>query len=214
MRPTTGTSGPNAVVLPTISSHATRRGSRSPSSPKIPRSSGSQRVVSRSRTSDLLAVVTSLTNSPVRWWTSQASVVVTTPSRVTLRRSQVILGAEKYGSRTRPVRRAMSAACAERSAQIPAERLSCHTIACDSGWPVRGFHASTVSPWFASATASIGRPAAAHALRPASRTEARSPAGSCSTPPPSRYTGRTGTSTTARNTPASSTTIAFVPDVP
>ncbi|CAB4996548.1 unannotated protein [freshwater metagenome] len=75
--------------------------------------------------------------------------MVTTPSRVTCRRNQAILGAEKYGSSTSPVRLARSSAAspsAATSAQIGSDRRSCHTIACDSGSPVTGFQASTVSP--------------------------------------------------------------------
>ena len=43
------------------------------------------------------------------------SVVVTTPSVVTLRRSQAIFGAEKYGSSTSPVRAASMSACSASS---------------------------------------------------------------------------------------------------
>ena len=63
----------------------------------------------------------------------------------------------------------------------------------DDRWP--GPTPGTVSPWLARATASIGTPAAATACRPASSTEASSSCGSCSTPPPARYAGCTGTST-------------------
>ena len=48
-------------------------------------------------------------------------------------------------------------------AQTAAERLSCHTIALLRGFPVARSHASTVSPWLASATASALVRAAASA---------------------------------------------------
>ena len=127
-----------------------------------------------------------MTNSPVSWWISQLSEVVTTPSRVTLRRSHASFGAEKYGSSTSPVRWAKVSLCTASSAQMLSARRSCHTIMFDSGLPVSGSQASTVSPWLAMVTTSIGTPALETAARPAPTTEASSSWGSCSTPPPGR----------------------------
>jgi hypothetical protein len=58
---------PKASVVPTTVSHGAISGSRSPSNPNRPRSSGSQPPVSRSVTSERLAVEASVTNAPVSW---------------------------------------------------------------------------------------------------------------------------------------------------
>jgi hypothetical protein len=99
------------------------------------------------------AVAASVTYPAPSRPSSHASVVVTTPSPVRFSRSQVILGAAKYGSSGSPVIAASSAARSASRAQTPADRRSCHTIAGVSGRPVRRSQASTVSPWLASATA-------------------------------------------------------------
>ena len=96
--------------------------------------------------SDRLAVDASVTNAPQSRCTSQVSVVVTTPAAVMLARIHAILGAEKYGSSTRPVRAATVSADAERGAQIDSARRSCHTTAGVNGRPVARSQASTVSP--------------------------------------------------------------------
>ncbi|MFN8169525.1 MAG: hypothetical protein U0S36_12155 [Candidatus Nanopelagicales bacterium] len=64
MSPTTGTSGPNAAVVPTTSSQATIRGIVSSSSPNSSSRRGDQRTASRSGSRLRLAVVTSVTSSP------------------------------------------------------------------------------------------------------------------------------------------------------
>jgi hypothetical protein len=74
------------------------------------------------------------------------SVVVTTPSVVMLARIQAILGAEKYGSSTRPLRCATVSADADSGPQTDSARRSCHTTAGVSGRPVSRFQANTVSP--------------------------------------------------------------------
>jgi hypothetical protein len=165
--PPTVIGAPNAVVVPTISSQSAIRGSASPSSSNICSSSRSQSIRSISRIRERLAVAGSVTNSPVSLWTSQLSVVVTTPSVVTCRRSQVIFGAEKYGSSTSPVRADSSSRRFSRPAHTSAARRSCHTIAGDNGRPLPRSQASTVSPWLASATVPAGRPACASACCPA-----------------------------------------------
>ncbi len=100
------------------------------------------------------AVAASVTYRAPSRCSSQVSVVVTTPSRVTFSRSQVIFGAAKYGSSGRPVMRAQLAPPRlRRRSQMAAERRSCQTIALLSGFPVALSQASTVSPWLASATA-------------------------------------------------------------
>ncbi len=95
---------PERGVVPTKLSQATISGSRLPARLNRPSSSESQAPVSRSVASDRLAVEASVTRAPVSWCTSPESRVVTTPSRVTWRRSHACFGAEKYGSSTRPVR--------------------------------------------------------------------------------------------------------------
>jgi hypothetical protein len=94
-RPTTGTSGPNVVVLPTGWAQVTISGSSSSSTPKSWVASGAQATRSRSRSNEREAVAASVTNAPHSRWSSQASVVVATPSRVTFSRSQAIFGATK-----------------------------------------------------------------------------------------------------------------------
>ena len=127
--PPTAIGSPNAVVVPTLSSQATIRGIGSSSSPNSASRPRSQSTRSMSNSSDRLAVDASVTNSPQSWCTSQLSVVVTTPSVVTWRRSQVIFGAEKYGSSTSPVRAAtisalvaQSGADTSRAAVLPDDR--------------------------------------------------------------------------------------------
>ena len=98
-------------------------------------------------------------------------MVVTTPSPVRFSRSQVILGAAKYGSSGSPVSWASRAAEPARRSHTAADRRSCQTMAGVSGARVRRSQASTVSPWLASATASAGAPAAASARDPAPITD-------------------------------------------
>ena len=215
MRPATGMAlRPNAIVSPTISSQATILGIGSSESPNTSSRSSLHVAESRSSSNDRLAVDASVTKAPQSRCNSQVSVVVTTPSRVKLALIHAILGAEKYGSSTRPVRRATSSADSARAPQMDSARRSCHTIAGPNGLPVARSHANTVSPWLASATAATGTPASLMARRPASITEVHSASGSCSTPPPGRYSGRRGTSAIDTTRPAASTTIALVPDVP
>ena len=96
MSPATGIGfSPKAVVSPTNWSHATTSGVASSASPNSSISSASHVAVSRSSSSERLAVDTSVTNAPHSRCTSQVSVVVTTPARVTLARSHAIFGAEK-----------------------------------------------------------------------------------------------------------------------
>ena len=135
-----------------------------------------------------------MTNAPHNRCTSQVSVVVTTPAAVMFARIHAIFGAEKYGSSTRPVR---CATVVRRRRQRRADRLGPPVLPHHrgvSGRPVSRSQASTVSPWLASATAATGTSACAKACRPASTTESNSASGSCSTPPPARYSGRTATS--------------------
>ena len=212
--PATGIVGPKTSVLPTIWSQPTISGSASPVSPNRPSRSSSHATVSSAINSDRLAVEASVTNAPHSRCTSQVSVVVTTPAVVMFARIHAILGAEKYGSSTRPVRWATVSADADSDAQIDSARRSCHTTAGVSGRPVSRSQASTVSPWLARATAATGTPACAKACRPASTTESNSASGSCSTPPPARYSGRTATSAIDTTRPESSTTMALVPEVP
>src|ERR1700694_2915852 len=146
MRPPTGAEGPKASVEPTTRSLATMSGSRSPDRPNRAPSSGAQSTVSRSVSSERLAVAASVTNAPVRWCTIQLSVVVTTPAVVQLARSHAILGAEKYGSRTRPVRCSTQLFASDLLRHNASARRSCHTSAVLSGAPLSGSHASTVSP--------------------------------------------------------------------
>ena len=213
-RPPTAIGVPNALWCRPARRRPRSGGAPRPASRTARGARGSQATLSRPVSRDRLAVDASVTSSPQRWWTSQLSVVVTTPSVVTLRRSQAILGAEKYGSRTRPVRSATQSEASCSSATSGSARRSCQTIADDSGAPVTGSQASTVSPWLASDTQATGRPADARARRPAVSTEASSSAGSCSTPPPGRYAGCTGSSATATTPSTGSMTIALVPDVP
>ena len=90
--------------------------------------------------------MTSVTYEPVRRCRSQASLVVTTPSPVTFRRSQVIFGAAKYGSSGSPVVRVSSSATPAMSVQIAAARRSCQEMAVLRGRPVVRSQAKTVSP--------------------------------------------------------------------
>ena len=161
------------------------------------------------------AVAASVTYRAPSLCNSQVSVVVTTPSRVTFSRSQVIFGAAKYGSSGRPViARSSSATAAPSRAQTLAERLSCHTIALLSGFPVAGSQASTVSPWLASATASAGARALASARAPAVSTDRQSSSGSASTPSRPTASVATGTSALPSTSLPGPTTRAFVADVP
>ena len=130
------------------------------------------------------------------------------------RRSHAILGAEKYGSRTKPVLPAIASAWGRSSSVIDCARPSCQTINGVRGRPESGSHARTVSPWFVSDTASMGTPASSTARCAATSTESMSSIGSCSTMPPGRYSGRIGTSAIDSTRSAASTTTAFVPDVP
>ena len=68
------------------------------------------------------------------------------------------LGAEKYGSSSRPVRSRTSAPCpaASSSWQIAAPRLSCQLIAGVSGAPVAASHSRNVSPWLSSPAIAAG----------------------------------------------------------
>ena len=68
--------------MPTGPSASTTSGIRSPSRPKMSSARGDQATLSRSRSWVRPAVAASVTNAPVSRWTSQASLVVTTPSRV------------------------------------------------------------------------------------------------------------------------------------
>ncbi len=93
--PPTGTSGPNADVVPMISSLAAMRGRCSPVRPNSASNSGLHSRPPSSTAAERLAVVASVTNSPVSWCSSHVSDVVTTPADSTLRRSHAIFGAEK-----------------------------------------------------------------------------------------------------------------------
>ena len=82
--------------------------------------------------------------------------------------SHCILVAEKYGSRTRPVRsltrgRWPASAMARQAAAV---RRSCHTMARCSGSPVRRSQATTVSRWLVMPMARATRPAGRPAGRP------------------------------------------------
>lgn len=164
--PATGMGGPKTSVCPTISSQPTIAGSDSPASPNRSSSSPSQDGESSAVSSDRLAVDASVTKAPHNRCTSQVSVVVTTPARARLARSHAIFGAEKYGSSTSPVRWATRSAESANCAQTDSARRSCHTIAGVSGRPVSRSHASTVSPWLASATPATATPPAPTPLDP------------------------------------------------
>ena len=159
---------PNAVVVPTAPATSTTLGSSSPSSPKTPSASADQAQASRSSSIVRDAVEASVTNAPVSACTSHASRrrdhavagdVLAQPGH--LRRGEVRVEGEP-GERRQPVARTGPG-----GRRRPAERRSCQTTAGLSGSPEPRSHASTVSPWFASPTASTGSPAAASAARPA-----------------------------------------------
>ena len=147
--PATGTGRPpNTVVSPATASQSATPGIAAGSMPNSSQARGDHVVASRSSSIVRDAVAASVTYRAPSLCSSQVSVVVTTPSRVTFSRSQVIFGAAKYGSSGRPVsaRNSSAAPAAPSRAQTAAERLSCHTIALLSGFPVAWSHASTVSP--------------------------------------------------------------------
>ncbi len=159
------------------------------------------------------AVAASVTYPAPSRASSQVSVVVTTPSAVRFSRSQVILGAAKYGSSGSPVIAARLSACPASRAQTLAERRSCQTMAGVSGRPVRRSQASTVSPWLARATAPAGARAAARACRPAASTDSSSSAGSASTASPLARVA-TGASPVPSTCCPGPTSTALVADVP
>src|SRR3954447_2934611 len=82
------------------------------------------------------------------------------------------------------------------------------------GRPVARSHRRTVSPWLPMPTACTGSSAASRAARPAATIESSSSWGSCSTAPPAPACGCTGALPSPRTRPPSTTTIAFVADVP
>ena len=215
-RPATGTGAPpNAVVSPTTASQSATAGSVSGAMPNASQAVADQVPASRSSSIVRDAVAASVTYPAPSRASSQLSVVVTTPSRVTCSRSQVIFGAAKYGSSGRPVIARSSAARSGPSrAQIDAERRSCQTIARLSGRPVAGSQASTVSPWLASATAWAGAPAWSRARLPAASTDRHSSSGSASTPSPSTGWVATGTSALPSTSLPGPTSSALVAEVP
>src|SRR5665213_2724453 len=148
-RPVTGSDGPNAAVVPIGVAHPTTSGRSVRARPKIATASSDQPRLSRSSTMERDAVVTSVTNSPVRAWSSQVSVVVTTPSVVRLRRNQASFGAEKYGSSGSPEMAPSRSRCGPSWSVTEVARRSCHDRAVVSGRPLGRSHASTVSPWLA-----------------------------------------------------------------
>ncbi len=95
IRPPTAIGSPKAVVVPTMLVTADDRGSGSSCEPEQLEQLLVPLTRSMSSSSERLAVDASVTNSPDSRWMQPESVVVTTPSRVTLRRSQAIFGAEK-----------------------------------------------------------------------------------------------------------------------
>ena len=129
-----------------MTSLATISGMRSSPSPNSPNNSRFHSWAPRLTASERLAVVASVTNSPVSRFSSQTSDVVTTPPVSTCRRSHAIFGAEKYASSTNPVSAVRASAWSANSAHTDSARRSCHPIACVSGCPVFGSHANTVSP--------------------------------------------------------------------
>jgi len=160
------------------------------------------------------AVAASVTNPVPSRASSQASVVVTTPSAVRFSRSQVIFGAAKYGSSGSPVIAARRPAEPDRRWQIPADRRSCQTMAGVSGRPDARSQASTVSPWLASAIAWTGARAPASAVVPAPTTDRYSSSGSCSTPPSAVLRGWTGSSADPSTSLPGPSTSALVAEVP
>ena len=125
--------------------------------PNAPQASSDHAAVSRSRSSQRDAVAASVTNAPHSRWSSQVSDVVATPSVVTCSRSQVILGAAKYGSSSSPVMRGqprVPAVAREPLAHDGRRAGPASRARPPAGCRWRGPTASTVSPWFASATAS------------------------------------------------------------
>jgi len=103
-------------------------------------------------------------------------------------RTHASLVPEKYGSRRRPVSRAISGSCpaSRMLAQMPAVRRSCHTIA-RRGLPiVSRSQKQMVSRWLVMPTA-VGGSALASGLASSCRSEASVAAqispGSCSTQP-------------------------------
>ena len=211
--PATGTGAPKAAVVPTTSSLRASLG-RASCSPN--RSQASSDHVPEDRSSRRLreAVVTSVTNSPVRVCNSQVSVVVTTPPGPFRSRSQRIFGPEKYGSSGSPVISVRRSPCPRIRSQIVLARRSCHTTAADVGLPVSGSQQRTVSPWLARATTSTRPPAARTASRPESTTEDSRDQGSTSTAPCCGMVTGTGRLASARISPSASTTNAFVDEVP
>ena len=120
-------------MVPTGVAHPTTSGRSDAASPNSVTASSDHLRVSRSRTSERDAVVTSVTNAPVSAWRSQVSVVVTTPSVVRLRRSHASFGAEKYGSRGSPVSSPSRTRCSASASVTETARRSCHEIAVVSG---------------------------------------------------------------------------------
>ncbi len=98
------------------------------------------------------------------------------------------LVAEKYGSKTSPVRLRIIGSCpaARSSSHRAAVRRSCHTMARWRGWPVRRSQTTVVSRWFVipiAATACPAASAAAAASANVARVASRMSSGSCSTQP-------------------------------
>ncbi len=127
--------------------------------------SSSQSPVARFRSSVRLAFVASVTCSAPfdSFHASQASIVPKASSPRSARArsdgssssSQASLVPEKYGSRSRPVRRATSGSWPSdfSRAQKSAVRRSCHTIAGATGRPVARSQSTVVSRWFVMPTA-------------------------------------------------------------
>jgi len=122
MSPATGIVGPKTSVLPMIWSQPTISGSASPANPNRSSSSSSHVTESSEINSDRLAVDASVTNAPHSRFTSQVSVVLTTPALVMFARIHAIFGAEKYGSSTSPVRCATDSADCDSGVQIDSAR--------------------------------------------------------------------------------------------
>ena len=205
-------SSPERSVLPTIWSQPTISGSASPVRPNRPTSSSSYSTESSEISSDRLAVDASVTNAPHNRCTSQVSVVVTTPVVVMFARIHAIFGAEKRGRAPDPVApRWCPPMVARRSTRPGGPRINGRC------WSAPGV-AVPREHGFALVGEGHGRdgnsrPAPGLSGRVDDRVEQRFRV-LLDLRRRSRYSGRTATSAIETTCPASSTTMAFVPEVP
>ncbi len=166
--PASGTSRPPSIAMavPAGMLDGTSRGSSARGMRSRSSMNSSQSPVARLKSSVRLAFDSSVRCCcwpPASFQASQLSIVPNASSPSSARRrsagseasSQASLVPEKYGSSSRPVRRATSGSSpsALRRAQASAVRRSCHTIAGATGRPFARSHSTVVSRWFVMPTA-------------------------------------------------------------